>query len=343
MSSESPRDLAARLLATALEALESLAESERVDLLVDGHLERLISAIAPRVPSGSNVYAYLLEHKAGLCLLAQLRLTINNAYSVRGKADGQDVFISPYPYQWYEDGVMFLQGREPFTGLVGLYEENRIKFAIAARAVSRGEALGPQDFLFVDAEELQRRPSSSLIRQPERYRAIVELEEMLASKVSEECRYQEYLVRYPWVLGAQYKSIESHEVLDDRNVPDFTGVRSWDGARDIIEIKSPFLTLFKADDGLAATFNDAWNQAERYLDICQRESDYLRRQKGLKFDNPRCFLLLGYGLSEGQLKSIRRKERMNPAVRVFTYHDILAVARNTAELFERLVGSRDRT
>ena len=78
------------------------------------------------------------------------------------------------------------------------------------------------------------------------------------------------------------------DILNDKNIPDFTGVRIHDSYRDIIEVKPPFTKMFRNDGNLNSDFNDAWNQAERYLDFARTERDYLQR-KGLRFDNPRCF------------------------------------------------------
>jgi hypothetical protein len=161
------------------------------------------------------------------------------------------------------------------------------------------------------------------------------LESLLGSRTTEEQTYQGYFARFPWVLGGQHTSIQSHEALDDLNIPDFTGIRTRDGHRDIFEIKSPFLALVRNDGELAAAFNKAWNQTERYLDFCRRDSDYLRR-KGLAFENPHCYLVLGYGLTLNQLRPIRAKERMNSAITVLTYDDVLTQAKGTVALLENL-------
>ena len=308
MSSEDPKQKATRQLMEALGTFETLSEKERVDVLVDGSLKRLVDAIAPTFAADATVYEYLLAHKFGLCLIAQLRLDITTGYSVRGKVNDQDVYVSPNVHQWFDDGVMFLQGRERFAGLIGLYQGGRLKFALAARDAQKGESLGKDDFIFVDVEDVEKQSPASLASLPQRRQAISDLEQLLLSREQQEAKYQNYFIRFPWVLGAQYRSIQSHEALDDRNIPDFTAVRLRDDARDIIEIKPPFLSLFRADGDLAADFNDAWNQAERYLDFCRREEDYLRRQKGLRFDNPHCFLLLGHGLTHVQLQRVRAKD-----------------------------------
>jgi len=72
------------------------------------------------------------------------------------------------------------------------------------------------------------------------------------------------------------------------------------------------------------------------LDFTRQEAEYLRRQKGLFFDNPKCYLLIGYNLSEKQLKEIRRKERLNPAITILTYNDLLSMAKSTVDFIKAL-------
>ena len=69
--------------------------------------------------------------------------------------------------------------------------------------------------------------------------------------------------------------------------------------------------MFRENGELNSNFNDSWNQTERYLDFSINEKDYLRR-KGFRFDNPRGFLILGYNLTNLEIKQIRIKEKLNP-------------------------------
>ena len=159
---------------------------------------------------------------------------------------------------------------------------------------------------------------------------------MLLSRQRNEDLYQKFFVAHPWIFGAQYKQIVSHDAFNDENIPDFTGVRVRDAARDIIEIKSPSLSLVQRNGELRAEFNKAWNQAERYLDFARSHSDYLYREKGLRFENPICYLIAGYNLSDEHLRAVRRKERLNPAITLLTYNDVLALGKATVELINNL-------
>lgn len=166
--------------------------------------------------------------------------------------------------------------------------------------------------------------------------AIKNLETMLLKTINDEREYQDYIKLNPWVLGLLYDKISSHEKLDDKNVPDFTGVRVRDATRDIIEIKSPFLLLFGRENKFRAEFNDSWNQVERYLTFVRHHRQYLYEEKGLSFDNPRCYLIIGYDLTTDQIKKIRDKEEMNPSITVLTYNDLLAMAKSTVNAIVRI-------
>jgi hypothetical protein len=163
---------------------------------------------------------------------------------------------------------------------------------------------------------------------------IDELERLIAEKSNDESRYQELFQRYPWILSGQHTRIERHANLDDENIPDFTGVRATDSYRDIFEIKPPFMPCFRKDGELTASFNDAWSQVERYLNFARQQRQYLR-DKGLLFENPRCFLIAGYGLSEKERQALRVKESFNNSITVLTYEQVLAVARAFLDVLEK--------
>jgi radical SAM superfamily enzyme YgiQ (UPF0313 family) len=166
-------------------------------------------------------------------------------------------------------------------------------------------------------------------------RPVKELKELLDRRETNESEYQKSIKKYPWILGAQFVLIQDHRKLNDENIPDFTALRARDGFSDIIEIKQPFTNIFRQDGNFTSDFNDTWNQIERYLNFAREEKDYLRR-KGLNFENPRCYLIVGYNIPPEELKKIKTKERLNPSIEVITYNDLLAYAKKTIEFLENL-------
>jgi hypothetical protein len=168
---------------------------------------------------------------------------------------------------------------------------------------------------------------------------IERLKLLLSDEVTSEGIYQSYFEENPWVFGLYFTKIEAHQKFDDENIPDFTGIRARDLKRDIIEIKQPFLNLTRTDGNLASEFNEAWNQAERYLDFARQESDYLQRQKQLEFQNPYCYLVIGYDLNAETQQKIERKQRMNPSIIVLSYDQIINMANNTLDFLEQLGGA----
>lgn len=92
----------------------------------------------------------------------------------------------------------------------------------------------------------------------------------------------------------------------------------------------------RVSGGLSSQFNEAWNQAERYLDFTRTESDYLRRRKGLNFENAVCYLIVGGKWSDQTLRLIEAKQRLNPAIIVVTYDQILTMANLSLILIRQL-------
>jgi hypothetical protein len=326
-------------LRQAIEIVAKTSDEDISPLLGDGILGELIEAILkPKITGEGTPYEYLLRNKNRLQLLALLRLAITLNYSVKGKVESSTVYVSPYHIQWYPEGVMFVQGGKPFEGLIGLFEQGEVKFAITKRLIKANETMGKDDLMFISVDEARTR-----FKQPSVPKTIKELDQtveelymMLAQQESDEKKYQEFFMAHPWIFGAQYKNIDSHKAFNDDNIPDFTGLRVRDSARDIIEIKSPMLPLFQENNEFRAEFNSAWNQAERYLDFARREADYLHRQKCLLFDNPRCYLLAGHNLTPDQIKAVRLKERLNPAITMLTYDDVLVFAKGTVAFIKGL-------
>ncbi len=171
---------------------------------------------------------------------------------------------------------------------------------------------------------------------------LTEIKDLLDSQDNKESNYHKWLQKYYWIFGLGYKLIESHKNLDDKRIPDFTGIRVHDDFRDIFEIKSPFITLFQKDGEFTSEFNKAWNQIEEYLNFVIEDKDYLRRNKGLNFDNPKCYLILGYDLSEKQKNKIRTKARVNPAIDFRTYNDLIVWAENTIKFVKELSAGNKR-
>jgi hypothetical protein len=177
--------------------------------------------------------------------------------------------------------------------------------------------------------------AGSYVRQLDRMkRGLDALRELIQTRCNAESQYQELLQANPWMLGGIYKEVLRHRSLDDARIRDFTALRSYDGMHDIVEIKQPFLQLFRKDGGFTAAFHDAWNQVESYLTFVHRHRAYLRDEKKLHFENARCTLILGSDLTDDERRAIREKEILYPAVTVLTYQELVQMAENLVQLME---------
>ncbi|MBD3338179.1 MAG: DUF4263 domain-containing protein [Candidatus Lokiarchaeota archaeon] len=319
--------------------IENLTDNEIREYLGKGNIDKLLKSIhKEKQDKKQTLYDYLLENKNRLYLLALLRHAITINCSMPGLLNEKELFVSPFHFQWYDNGVMFTQGKDRFVGNIGLYEDGKLKFAVAARDFRGGHEIQKDDLLFIDVDEAKNLPKN--INVPKSTNELddtyLKLEKLILEQEEDESKYQFFLKENAWVFGAQYKQIDSHINLDDKNIPDFTGVRVRDNTRDIFEIKQPFLPIFRGDMKFRAAFDQAWNQAEQYLYFSHNNKDYLYREKGLNFDNPRCYLIIGYNLSFNEIKIMRRKERMVPAITILTYNDLLSLIKNTVIFIKNL-------
>lgn len=168
------------------------------------------------------------------------------------------------------------------------------------------------------------------------------LRALASSNETKESQVQELLQEHPWMLGGDYRKIERHTAMDDKNIPDFTAIRSDDDCRDIIEIKLPQAKCSRKDGSLSAEFNAHWDQTERYVDFATTDRDYLLRQKNLRFENPKAWLIVGQNLEVTVLAQIRRKARQNPRITVLTYDQLMSRASRVLS-FVRAVDVGDLT
>lgn len=313
-----------------------LTDSDVPHLFGNGSIEQLLTAILDpqKVNEYPSIGEFFLANKQRASFLAALRLVITKSYSIRVTKEEDTGYVSPTNIQWFDDGVLLLEGQQPFEGFLALYRDHKLSYAITARAVEKGQEIASEDFAFIDIAEMQNRLAQ--LKTPTGHHLELTIDEIL--KLLDVCdpdesKYQELFVNYPWVLGLQYSDLRRHKNLDEKNIPDFIGVRVSDGYMDILEIKPPSMKVFREDGEFTADFNNAWNQAERYLNFAREDKDYLNR-KGLQFDNPRCFLVCGYNLEKEMVQKVRLKEKMNPAIQLMTFNDIVAFMRNTVKFLQ---------
>jgi hypothetical protein len=326
------------LLSELAQICRRLQDADIPHLFGNGSLDELFMAILDprRVEKFPSIAEFFLANKHRASLMAAIRTAISRNYSIKVTKEGITGYASPSDIQWFDDGVMLLEGKEPFGGLISLYRNGQMSYAMSLRDARAGDQLGPADFEFVDAEKTKQHfeqlhpPTKEGLDAP-----LNELRQLLDSACSDESKYQELFAHHPWVLGLQYSKLQRHEALDDQNIPDFTGVRITDSCRDVFEIKPPSMDVFRNDGEFSADFNAAWNQAERYLHFARDNMDYLQR-KGYRFDNPKCFLVCGYNLPPDLLQKVRIKEKMNPAIHLMTFNDLLAFMESTIMFIRQL-------
>ncbi len=193
------------------------------------------------------------------------------------------------------------------------------------------KALAQQLSLLLGIPSSSEPTTQGRTRVQEMKRSLDKFDALLARNCKEESYYQKLLNEAPWMFGSSYSKLKRHKKLDDENIPDLTLVRSYDECHDIVELKQPFLKIFKKDNTFASAFHNAWDQAERYLNFCDNQRSYLKEEKDLDFQNPTCILLIGNSYDNEQAKLIKSKEAFNSRIRVMSYQQLKQQAEHILE------------
>jgi len=331
---------ATKLVQEASCELSNLTGEEISEIISNGFLtDLLFSFLSPSNDEPKeSLFEYLIQNRKHLQfapiiykeLIRRCTFEINNA--------GFTTIISPSHMQWVENGFMYLEGFTPFSGGIrACFPDETIKIVTARRHICPGEKITHNDIKFLpieSANHVARTVPSNLITDLDA--PIHQLKDLLAKQIENESEYQSLISKFPWILGAQYLSVHSHKILDDGNIPDFTALRVKDLASDIFEIKQPFLKCFRKNGSLSSEFLSAWQQLLRYIDFAEQESSYLNRQKSIKFNNPKGYLIIGYNLNQKERLEIQRLERQHKNIQILTYDDLLSYSENTVSWVRKL-------
>ena len=251
--------------------IKNLPDSELTDYLDTNDFENFIKAFfdASKIKEGEIIADFLLKNKNKSQAVALLHQIININCVLRNKKGILEGVVSPSCNQKDEDEVIFLESSngKPFEGLIGSYNGEEAKYAVAGTDVKKGNDIDFGKLNFLSINEFKKIIKEQNLKKDlsDLENAKFELLGMLKDCIQDESRYQKFFIKNPWIFGLQYKQIDRHTQLDDKRIPDFTGVRVKDGHRDIFEIKQPFLKLFNQDSKFCSNFHDAIFQAEEYM------------------------------------------------------------------------------
>lgn len=293
--------------------------------------------------SGGNPYEWMREHEFPWRFWAFIYQIICKRMTIKATLNtGHEVVISPTINQMVKDGVTFLQGPKPMEGLIGAYKNEKIYFAHAARDVPEGQGITSDDLQFIELDENGKLPGGN--ERTYSFRdAEQKLDLLIQTNPDNESKFQEYFCEFPWVFGLQYNALQSHKKFDDQNIPDFSAARIENGLRDIVEIKPPGLKLFGRNNAPLAALNASITQCERYIDFADQNRDYLDREKGLRFNAPIAMLVAGWNIEPECLDVLRRKERLNPRIKIKTYNDLRASIKSMSNMINVLHATDKQT
>lgn len=133
--------------------IKSLSDLEFKKLIDTKVFDELLQSILNPKDSKKyeNLQEYFLKNKNKISFLASLRQVISENYAFRGKVGENSVYVSPFPYQWLNNGVIFTQGKNKWNGLIGFYDnEKDIYFAKSKRDFKGGDKIDLKKDLFFD-------------------------------------------------------------------------------------------------------------------------------------------------------------------------------------------------
>src|SRR5262245_44081860 len=154
--SDTTREQIKQLINELSEILKKIPDSEINDALEGGLiLKPVFQSLFDPTSTNRRYIDILLENRSRSAIIAVLYHSIIFNYAVRVEVDNFIRYISPSHIQWFNDGVMFLEGEKPFDGLIGLFQNGKVGYMVAARDIRPDEMLGPEAFQFLEIEEFK--------------------------------------------------------------------------------------------------------------------------------------------------------------------------------------------
>ena len=137
----------------ACSKIKKLSDVEFGELVNTKVFDKLLLSISNPKDSKKykNLQEHLLKNKNRLYLLARLRYVICENYSFKGKVGETSAYVSPFHYQWLDNGIIFTQGKNKWQGIIGFYDnEGDLYFAKSKRNFEGGDTIDLQKDLFFD-------------------------------------------------------------------------------------------------------------------------------------------------------------------------------------------------
>jgi hypothetical protein len=319
---------AKKALREVREIVERVNDADAEQILGDGNLEKLLTSVVPAPTRNTkSTHEHLAKHKRRASLLARLRHDINDrsAFAVDGH------YVSPTRVQWFYDGLTFLEGQEPYRGVVGLYRDGVIGYGLGVDDVGKEDSLGPLASDFVSLDDAKKSFRGATGKPSD---ALAEMMELATEGGPDTTAWVDLLARHPWVLGAQHASVARVD-KQDPDLPKVVGKRARDGATDIILVEPQSTPIVGKTGKVLASFRGVWGRAEQLRSFVQRQASYLSRELRLKIREPRFLIIAGGALTDDERAAVRREmEAHHAAVRLLTYDELRRLAERTLAFFE---------
>lgn len=166
-------------------------------------------------------------------------------------------------------------------------------------------------------------------------RVLREFEQLIKANEPEGI-YQRFLEKNYWIFGSEFCELLPLRELVAAKQLDFPLRRTVDGYLEIIEIKRPITEHLFVGNRLAprSEVTEAVAQAEEYLDLLDRESDRIWRQKEVRSDKVRATVVIGRDGDKNQQDALRRYNSNRPRVEVVTFDQLMRIGQRILHIFD---------
>ncbi|QDT20529.1 Shedu anti-phage system protein SduA domain-containing protein [Gimesia chilikensis] len=167
------------------------------------------------------------------------------------------------------------------------------------------------------------------------------LTRLVESEDTDEQKYQELLVKNPWMFGSEYSELlDRRKWTRDDNL-DFMLRRTTDNYLEIVEIKTPFTdALFRYDKSHdsyypSSNLSKVLGQVMRYITEVERKRDSILAQDSFDTLKIRARIFIGRDGGSTQLEALRNFNDHLHGIEVLTFDQLIRIADRVLKIFQR--------
>lgn len=166
-------------------------------------------------------------------------------------------------------------------------------------------------------------------------KALVEFEEIINGNYTHETDITDFLSKNPWLFGSEYIIISGLSKINSANILDLAP-KTLDSFIDIVEVKLPTVKMFHFDSSHNNYYQShhvtkAIAQVTNYINELETNTDSEYIDNTMQIIRPFATILIGSDkeLNEGESAALRLINASYHNIRIITYQQLLANAKNS--------------